>query len=189
MASFLTASWLSGTIAAGGSQTVTIRFEPTTAATYSGTLTVNGDQTSGTNTIAISGSASFAFGGTWSGQYIIERCDGTGSLQDLLCSAQRGIYPVGTSLPIRIVLTQSGSTVSGTVSFGAVTGPVNGTVTGDGLLTLAGTATSSTLTLQISGWSTRVQGNSMIGNIAYNASISGVPGVGVVTSRLDRVTR
>jgi hypothetical protein len=34
---------------------VTIQFAPTAAQTYSGTLTVNGDQTSGTNTIAISG--------------------------------------------------------------------------------------------------------------------------------------
>src|SRR5450759_303386 len=50
-----TADWTSGTIAAGSSQAVTIRFSPTAEQTYNGTLTVNGDQTSGTNTIAISG--------------------------------------------------------------------------------------------------------------------------------------
>jgi hypothetical protein len=48
-------SFTSGTIAAGGSQLATIQFAPTAATTYSGTLTVNGDQTSGTNTISISG--------------------------------------------------------------------------------------------------------------------------------------
>jgi HYDIN/CFA65/VesB-like, Ig-like domain len=42
-------------IAAGASQTVAVRFTPTAAQTYSGTVTVNGDHTSGTNTIAISG--------------------------------------------------------------------------------------------------------------------------------------
>jgi hypothetical protein len=47
-------SWTSGTIAAGGSQQVTARFAPTVAQSYSGIVTVNGDQTSGTNTIAIS---------------------------------------------------------------------------------------------------------------------------------------
>jgi len=49
------ASFTSGTIPAGGSQQVVIQFAPTVAQGYSGTLTVNGNQTSGTNTIAISG--------------------------------------------------------------------------------------------------------------------------------------
>jgi len=50
-----TASSTTGTIAAGGSLPVTILFKPTAAQSYSGTLTVNGDQTSGANTLAISG--------------------------------------------------------------------------------------------------------------------------------------
>jgi hypothetical protein len=50
-----TASWTNGTIPAGGSQQVTEFFAPTAAQSYNGTLTVTGDQTSGTNTIAISG--------------------------------------------------------------------------------------------------------------------------------------
>jgi hypothetical protein len=49
------ASWTSGTIQASQSQEVTIRFQPTEAKTYNGTLTVNGDQTSGTNTTPVSG--------------------------------------------------------------------------------------------------------------------------------------
>ena len=54
------ASFTSGSIAAGGSQPVTIRFAPTAAASYNGTLIVNGDQTSGTNTINISGTGVIA---------------------------------------------------------------------------------------------------------------------------------
>jgi len=49
------ASWTTGTIAAGASQLVTITFSPIAAQNYNGTLIVNGDQTGGTNTIAISG--------------------------------------------------------------------------------------------------------------------------------------
>jgi Abnormal spindle-like microcephaly-assoc'd, ASPM-SPD-2-Hydin len=49
------ASWTSGTIAAGGAQSVTIGFTPTASIVYSGTLTVNGDQTSGTSAAPISG--------------------------------------------------------------------------------------------------------------------------------------
>ena len=47
-------SW-SGTIAAGGSQGVTVTFSPTSAISYGGTVTVNSDATSGTNTISVSG--------------------------------------------------------------------------------------------------------------------------------------
>jgi len=49
------ASWTSGTIAPGTSQAVTIRFSPTAAQTYNGTLTVLSDATSGTNTTQVSG--------------------------------------------------------------------------------------------------------------------------------------
>jgi hypothetical protein len=49
------ANWTKGTISAGGSQPVTVTFAPTFAQTYLGTVTFAGDQTSGTNTIAISG--------------------------------------------------------------------------------------------------------------------------------------
>jgi hypothetical protein len=45
----------SGTIAAGGSQPVTVTFSPTTATIYGGTVTVNADNTSGVDTIPISG--------------------------------------------------------------------------------------------------------------------------------------
>jgi len=45
----------SGTIAAGGSQPVTVTFSPTSATSYGGTVTVNSDMTSGTDTIAASG--------------------------------------------------------------------------------------------------------------------------------------
>ena len=52
------ADWTSGAIAAGGSQSVTVRFSPTEERAYSGTLTVNADHTSGTNTMSISGTGS-----------------------------------------------------------------------------------------------------------------------------------
>jgi hypothetical protein len=48
-------SWTSGTIAAGSSQTATIRFTPSGALSYNGTLTVHANHTGGRNTIPISG--------------------------------------------------------------------------------------------------------------------------------------
>lgn len=48
-------NWAGGTIAAAGTQLVTVTFAPTTSTAYSGTITVNANQTSGTNTIPVSG--------------------------------------------------------------------------------------------------------------------------------------
>ena len=48
-------NWTSGIIAAGASQPVTVTFTPTAATAYSGTVTVNAGQATGTNTIAVSG--------------------------------------------------------------------------------------------------------------------------------------
>src|SRR5687768_12537450 len=48
-------SFASGTIPANGSQVVTVSFTPTTAQSFTGNITVTGNQASGTNTIAVSG--------------------------------------------------------------------------------------------------------------------------------------
>jgi len=184
-----TASWTSGSIAPGASQTVTIRFAPTSAGAFSGTLTVNGDQTSGANTIPISGTAQASFTGTWSGRYVVERCDGTGSVQDVFCSQNRGLYPVGTSLPITLTLTQNGGSVSGTVALGQVIGVVNGVVTGDGQMTLQGTANSGTVSITFTSWSSRVSGSAMEGTFTYNVGATGVGGVATVGTRLSGVAR
>lgn len=48
-------NFASGTIGPGASQVVTVTFTPTAAQSYSGTITVTANQTSGTNTISVSG--------------------------------------------------------------------------------------------------------------------------------------
>jgi hypothetical protein len=52
-ASNFAATFTSGPLAPGAGQTVTLRFTPTEAKSYSATLRVNGDHTSGTSTIAV----------------------------------------------------------------------------------------------------------------------------------------
>jgi hypothetical protein len=183
------ADWRGGTIAPGGTQNVGFRFSPTAAGTFNGTVTVSGDQTSGTNTIAFSGTGMAPpFSGFWTGTYIVERCDGTGSIQDIFCSTNRGLYPVGTTLPISMNLTQNGGSVTGALALGTVAGSVTGTVTG-GVLTLQGAANASPITATITAWSTTVSGNSMSGNITYNLTSTGTPGVATVVTRLVRVTK
>lgn len=48
-----TADWTNGAILSNQWRDVTVRFSPTAQQSYSGTMTVNGDHTSGTNTMAI----------------------------------------------------------------------------------------------------------------------------------------
>jgi Abnormal spindle-like microcephaly-assoc'd, ASPM-SPD-2-Hydin/CARDB len=189
LASQLTASWTNGTIAAGASQTVTVRFQPTTSGSYNGTVSVNGDQTSGSNSIAISANATGASAqGNWSGRYEVQRCDGTGSNQDYFCS-NRGAYPPGSSLPIALNLTQSGTSVSGSITFGQVTGSVRGSIDNAGNLSLTGTASNGQINLALTSFNVSISGTSMSGNVTYGAGLAGIPGVAVVTSRLSGVTR
>lgn len=183
-------SWTSGAIAPGATQPVTVRFQPTASGSYSGTISVNGDQTGGSNTVAISGTATGAsVQGAWSGSYTVERCDGTGSNQDYFCSTNHGAFPPGNSLPIAMSLSQNGSSVSGTIAFGQVTGSVTGTINSAGTLVLQGTAVGGQVSVVLAGFNVSVNGSSMTGNITYNAGLAGVPGVAVVTSRLSGVTK
>ena len=50
-----TPNWTSGQIPAGGSQNVTLRFQPWAPMPYDGTLTISADHTSGTSTLSVSG--------------------------------------------------------------------------------------------------------------------------------------
>ena len=78
-----TPSWTSGTIAAGASQAVTIGFAPTTAGDYGGTVTVNANQSSGTNTMGISGAAYPGMSGAWAGTHV-----SSGAGQSVTCNLQ-----------------------------------------------------------------------------------------------------
>jgi hypothetical protein len=62
-----TGNFTSGTIAPAGTQAVTVTFTPTTATAYTGTITVAGNHSSGTNTIAVSGTGAGAVTFTLSG--------------------------------------------------------------------------------------------------------------------------
>lgn len=189
LAAITTATWTSGTIAAGATQSVTVRFSPTAAGSFSGTLTVNGDQTSGNNSIAVTAGATLTFSGTWSGAHVITQCNGTGSVQDLICSAARGAYKVGTRLVFSVTLTQSGNTVTGTANLAGPTGPVTGTINGN-TLTLSGTLRDNQgFTSVITAWNTSISGSSMTGNLGYSLTFNGVPGNAGIVADLSGVTR
>ena len=65
--SAFSANWTTGTIAAGGSQAVTVNFAPTTVGDHSGTITVSANHTSGSNVIGVAASGVANVLGAWSG--------------------------------------------------------------------------------------------------------------------------
>jgi hypothetical protein len=81
-----------GTIQPGASRPVAITFAPPAAQSYSGVLTVNGDQTSGDNTIAVSGTGLGADLRLVAGQGTFVSCDSIGA-----CLFSASIQNVGTS--------------------------------------------------------------------------------------------
>ncbi len=189
LAAHVTATWTSGTIQAGSSQNVVVRFRPTSSGAFSGSVIVNGDQTSGNNALGISGSALVSFAGTWTGSHRSTACNGTGSAQDLICGATRGAYKVGSSLYFSVTLTQNGNTVSGTANIGGPSGPVTGTVNGN-TLTLTGTLRDNQgFTSVITSWNTTVSGSAMTGTVGYSLSYSGLPGNAGIEASLSNVTK
>lgn len=187
-------SWGSGQIAAGGSQTVGVRFVPNRPGVYSGTLIVSGDQTSGTNSIAISGTALPTFAGRWIGGHRIDQCGGTGGLADLLCTPGRPFsVPLGTVLSFSADISQAGASVTGTVNVGGISGPVTGIVTSFGVLVLRGTLTSPDgLIATITSWNVTLGGGqvSWSGSIGYD--ITGprlTPGTAVIVASMNNVSK
>lgn len=131
-----------------------------------------------------------SYAGQWRGEYVIERCSGQGSLEDLFCSARSGgrpggIYPVGTTLPISLDLSQSGTSVTGLLSLGSVRGPVTGIVRSNQLLTLQGTATGGSYTITISYWDTGLSNGLLDGYMNFDARYAGINGFAGVATRLS----
>lgn len=189
LAPLLTASFTSGTIAAGATQSVSLRFAPTAAGSLSGTLTVNADQTSGTNSIAISGNGVSSATGNFTGGHTITQCNGTGSAQDLICGATRGVFKIGSNLVFGANLTQNGNSVSGTANLGGTTGPVSGTIT-NGVITLTGTLRDTAgFTSVITSWNTTVSGSAMTGTVAYTLTFNNLPGNAAIVASLTNVSR
>lgn len=85
--SVFTASATTGVVSPGGSLTITVFFSPTAAITYNGTLTVEADHTSGTSTLAVSGTGTT---GTTTPPPAAARYNVSGTVTD---SFSRGVLP------------------------------------------------------------------------------------------------
>jgi hypothetical protein len=125
--------------------------------------------------------------GTWTGEYAVSACN------DQTVPGFCGSFvPVGTVLPIRLVLTQSGQSLSGTVELGAFSVPVSGTINGSRIV-LSGSGTvpfeSIPTTVALSNWNTAVTGSNMTGTWRTTFSITGISGSAFIDSTIRVVTK
>ena len=139
-----TADWTNGTISAGNSKAVTITFSPSATTSYGGTITVNSNKTSGSNTKSCSGTGVAA--STFSLQLNSSMTFGTTNLM------------VGQSYPFSTTIRNTGgASWSGSfylkngsidlIDLGSKTVNANGTVTLSGTYTPSSAANNQSLTL------------------------------------------
>lgn len=142
-----------------------------------------------------------SYAGRWIGEYVVQQCAGaSGSMDDVLCSAPRpgsagGVFQRDTRFPITLELTQSGSTVAGTLTLGLIRGTVSGSVTSANRLILSGTlfysdaASGVTLTNTLTDWDTSLGSDLLSGTFALNVRFNTLPGDGVVRVLLQNTMR
>lgn len=186
-------TWANGVIPAGGSQVVGVRFVPNFFGSYSGTLIVSGDQSSGTNSIAISGTALPSFAGRWKGGHRIDSCTGSGSIADLLCTQGRpSAFPPGSIFIFEAEISQNGTSVTGTLNIGGIIGPVAGVVTSSGVLNVRGTLTSTAgFTSTLTSFNITMGGGqtSWSGAFSQDVTFRGILGTAVIVGSMNNVNK
>jgi hypothetical protein len=143
LGSVVAASWTNGAIGAGLTQQVSIQFTPASSQTYSGVLTVNGDQTAGANTIAMSGT-----GTGQSSPTPLPSCSYTLSLGSTIDG-----YPGGGSFPATVTTTAGCAWAAvSNVSWIHIQTPTSGNGVGVFTFTVdANTTTARTGTVTVAG--------------------------------------
>ncbi len=128
--------------------------------------------------------------GQFSGTYQVANCVADGGFTGFCEGAG---FTAGTTLPISMALTQNGSSVSGSVTLGSLTGTFQGTVSGG---TLTGTATMTTppndgftLNLSIANWNTTLTGDSFKGGFSLIFSTPSLSGSATLTATITQLSR
>ena len=125
-----------------------------------------------------SGSGSVDARGTWEGTFVVDRCTGTGSVEDLTC---RDRLPSGTSLLIQMMLVGCPGAPTGVLTLAEMSGPVTGTVSSSGAVTLSGSvgddgSKDEEVTIDLTAWNTQLQSGTMTGTFAFVARGRTSPG-------------
>jgi hypothetical protein len=132
--------------------------------------------------------------GTWTGSVVVDQCEaGSGSMQELICSAfpgrTPGLLPPGSSTPISFQMTQSGTDLTAIASLSQIRGTLTGSDRGDNYLTLKGDLFIDRTRVSVTHWDSRVKVDAMEGFVAFEVRVDGIPSLANVTAHLVGVTR
>lgn len=132
------------------------------------------------------------FQGSWVGDFSVTGCSMNGQIASVLAPCVNG-FQIGQTFPVRLILTQTGTGVSGTVFFGTLTGAVNGGVDAAGHLSLSGTVSATfnttTFTEVFISFDATTNGQSMFGGWTLNLIASGLTGSATIQDTIRVVTR
>jgi hypothetical protein len=128
--------------------------------------------------------ATISFQGAWTGTWAMQECSETGGAIGNGCSGLPSTGYLGATL------TQTGTSVEGTVEIEVFLARVTGQVDGSGVLTLSGSGRLLTVTVTIADWRASQDGNVLTGTFTYVVTPDD-PTLGVITVRaaLQNVTR
>ena len=128
------------------------------------------------------------FAGNYTGTYSVAGCTEDPGFSGF-CAAG---FPLNTRLPISLSLGQNGTSVTGNVLLGGISGNFQGTATGSGL---QGTATLNpitsgglTVTANVTSWTSTLSNSSMSGNFVVQYSVPAL-GSARVTGSILQLTR
>jgi hypothetical protein len=127
-----------------------------------------------------------SFAGTWSGTYTITGCGHSGAFAEINWCGNLSYTP----LPMTLTLSQSGSSVSGTLTQGSIATSVTGSVDASNHLILSGSTTlSGGILAEILGWNTTVAGSAMSGSWNTKWTTGGLAGSAQTINTLSSVTK
>jgi len=98
--------------------------------------------------------------GTWSGSYVITSCGQSGAFSEVDWCGNLSY----TQLPMTLVMSQSGSSITGLLTQGDIATPVTGSVDASSRVILTGSTVLEGVRAEIVGWNTTVSGSAMSGS-------------------------
>jgi hypothetical protein len=132
--------------------------------------------------------------GTWSGRMVVDQCAaGSGSMQELICSAlpgrQPGLFPAGGSAPITLAIQRNGTDLTATAQLGELRGSLHGIDRGANFLALTGDLIGGRTKVTMTYWDSRVKTDEMEAAVSFEVRIAGVPNNAAVNGHFENVTR
>ena len=128
--------------------------------------------------------------GTWLGTYRIRVCTASGIFRDIWCTDDTARGAVN---PVRLSLTQDGSSASGTLELGEISGTIRGAIFDSrrfvGAMNTSLTSEGVQVNINIGTFDVLSSGNQLTGSFVASTTVPGFTGTGYFEGDIVTVTR